>query len=345
MSDGSTQVLRDMWYYALPGKSLKSGRSIALTMLGETLLLGRTLEGAVFALRDNCPHRGVPLSRGRFDGHHIECCFHGWRFAPSGACVAIPALPAQEDIDLGRIRAKSYPVREIQGNIWVFFGDDPGSAPEVPVLPGIGAAGPQVVGSIRVTCGLDNAVASMVDPAHIPFVHTGWWLRRRGAVRLKTKSFAPLPHGFVMLPHASSASLRIHRFLGGAPETTISFHLPSVRIEHMRVGTRHFVVLLVSTPLSGKEVELTYALYWTIPWLNPLTPLFRVGLKSFMHQDLRVLENQAAGLDHAAPPLFVGEVDTQSKWYFRLKNEYARSRAEARPFVNPVKETVLRWQS
>ncbi len=53
-------------------------------MLGAPLLLGRTTEGTVFALRDICPHRAMPLRYGRFDGHEIACPYHGWRFGPDG---------------------------------------------------------------------------------------------------------------------------------------------------------------------------------------------------------------------------------------------------------------------
>src|SRR5437762_100035 len=66
-------------------------------MLGEPVLLGRDEAGAVFALRDICPHRGMPLSAGNFDGGEIECCYHGWRFAPDGRCTAIPSLVRSEE--------------------------------------------------------------------------------------------------------------------------------------------------------------------------------------------------------------------------------------------------------
>ena len=57
---------------------------LAKTLLGEPILIGRDAAGAPFALRDLCPHRGVPLSCGSFDGKEVECCYHGWRFATDG---------------------------------------------------------------------------------------------------------------------------------------------------------------------------------------------------------------------------------------------------------------------
>lgn len=44
-------------------------------------------------LRDECPHRLVPLSEGRInlDGH-LECGYHGWTFDAQGDCVRIPQM-------------------------------------------------------------------------------------------------------------------------------------------------------------------------------------------------------------------------------------------------------------
>ena len=44
------------------------------------VVLGRGKDGALFALRDRCPHRGMALSKGKFDGDTLMCPFHGWRF-------------------------------------------------------------------------------------------------------------------------------------------------------------------------------------------------------------------------------------------------------------------------
>ena len=52
------------------------------------MLLGRTSDGEIFALRDFCPHRGMPLRFGNFDGQTIECCYHGWCFNTDGTLGA-----------------------------------------------------------------------------------------------------------------------------------------------------------------------------------------------------------------------------------------------------------------
>src|SRR5260370_25883213 len=113
---------------------------LAKTLLGEPLLLGRDGAGAPFALRDLCPHRGVPLSCGSFDGTEVECCYHGWRFTTDGRCTAIPSLVEGQTLDIARIRVASYAAREVQGNIWAYFGTDRGKHPGIPIVPDTGDA-------------------------------------------------------------------------------------------------------------------------------------------------------------------------------------------------------------
>ena len=38
----------------------------------------RTGDGEVFALRDQCPHKGGPLSQGIVHGHAVACPLHNW---------------------------------------------------------------------------------------------------------------------------------------------------------------------------------------------------------------------------------------------------------------------------
>src|SRR5260370_12960564 len=88
-------MLFGFWYRALPTSRLRRGQlAITKTMLLEQpLVIGRDRQGQTFALRDACPHRGMPLSCGQFDGEQIECSYHGWRFdAHSGHSKLIPSL-------------------------------------------------------------------------------------------------------------------------------------------------------------------------------------------------------------------------------------------------------------
>ena len=222
-------------------------------MLGEPVLIGRDAGGVPFALRDICPHRGMPLTAGHYDGCEIECCYHGWRFDTAGRCTAIPALVPGQAFTPGRVRVRNYPAREVQGNIWVFFGDDPTAAPEIPEIEGFEGAAPRLVENVRFAAAIDHAVVGLMDPAHGPFVHRAWWWRSRHSIHAKAKAFAPSPWGFTMVRHMPSTNSRAYRLLGGAPETEIVFRLPSVRIEYTRAGRHAVCNLTAITPIDDRD--------------------------------------------------------------------------------------------
>ena len=337
--------LREAWYYAVPARGLARRRLLAKTMLGEPLVLGRGRDGAPFALRDVCPHRGMPLSAGRFDGREIECCYHGWRFDSGGGCTSIPSLLPQQPVEFGRIRVRAYPAREVQGNVWVYFGSDPAVAPEIPVIEGFGDAVPDLVETMPFAAALDHAVVGLMDPAHGPFVHRAWWWRSRGSIHAKEKAFAPSPWGFTMLRHAPSSNSRAYRLLGGAPETEIRFSLPAVRVEMIRAGRHAVANLTAITPIDDETSEVNHCIWWNAPWLSLLQPLLRPYVRAFLRQDRDIMQRQAQGLRWQPPLMLIDDADIQAKWYYLLKREYARARAEDRPFANPVAPRTLRWRS
>jgi phenylpropionate dioxygenase-like ring-hydroxylating dioxygenase large terminal subunit len=337
--------LRDAWYYAVPSRRLRRGRMLAKVMLGEPILIGRDAAGTLFALRDLCPHRGMPLSAGRFDGHEIECCYHGWRFDTGGRCTLIPSLVAGQAFAPGRIHTRNYPPREVQGNVWVFFGDDPAVAPEIPLLDGFDGCAPNLVESVSFASPIDHAVIGLMDPAHGPFVHRAWWWRSRHSIQQKAKAFTPSPFGFTMSRHTPSQNSRAYRLLGGVPETEIVFRLPSVRIEQIRAGRHRVGNLTAITPVDDRVTEINHCIYWTSPWLSTLKPFLRHYMRAFLHQDRDIMERQQQGLRYDPPLTLIDDADTQAKWYYRLKREYRRARAEGCPFQNPVEPRTLEWRS
>lgn len=348
-SADTPSLLRGLWYYALPGAALARGRMVHRTILGEPMLLGRDADGRVFALLDVCPHRGMPLTEGRFDGREVECCYHGWRFEPGGRCTAIPWLVDGSEVDVRRIRVRRFPAREALGNVWVHVGDgdaDEASLPELPPVPDIGVPRPNLTVQMDFACHMDQAVIGLMDPAHGPFVHTSWWWRPNRAMQVKEKAFEPAPLGFRMKRHRPASNSRAYYlFLGGQPETEITFRLPGVRVEHIRVGSHQVAQVTAVTPIDENATRINHAIYWTVPWLTALKPALRRIARRFIDQDRRIVEKQQRGLKHRQPMMLVKDADTLARWYFGLKKEFALAALENRAFRNPVTETTLRWRS
>jgi len=348
-------LLHNFWYLVLPAAKLRRGEMRKARLLGEPLLLCRARDGSVFALRDICPHRGIPLSYGRFDGREVECSYHGCRFGADGRCTAIPSLTPDQPMDVGKIRCGAYPCREVQGNIWVYMPEksarlphaDDAGLPPVPELPDLGDAPPQISISQIFPCDCDQAAFGLMDPTHAAFVHTSWWWKKNATtLRQKEKHFEPAPLGWRMKRHPLPPQNRAYRvFLGNGVTTEIIYALPGLRIELIE-GDRHSAAGLTAiTPLSETETEVHQALYWTLPWTAPLKPLARRLAHIFLAQDKAVVIKQQEGLAHGPNLMLIDDADTQAKWYYRLKREWLDAAREGRPFENPIKAKTLHWRS
>jgi phenylpropionate dioxygenase-like ring-hydroxylating dioxygenase large terminal subunit len=96
-------LIYDDWYPALRSDLLRGNKLRTAMLLDLPLVLGRRSDGRIFAMRDSCPHRGIPLSVGWFDGEHVTCRYHGWEFEPcSGQCADIPSLSSFDKLDASR---------------------------------------------------------------------------------------------------------------------------------------------------------------------------------------------------------------------------------------------------
>jgi phenylpropionate dioxygenase-like ring-hydroxylating dioxygenase large terminal subunit len=344
-------MLRNFWYLAVRGETLRPGKTIPLTLLGDPVLIGRRRDGQVFAFSDRCPHRGMPLRHARFADDALRCCFHGWKFdTADGRCIEIPSLDASQKVDTHRFGLRAYPCREVQGNVWVFIADRdarPAAAelPPIPQVPVFGDQPPRVGATMRFPCSLDQAVIGFFDPAHPPFVHTSrWWKSEPGALHRKEKHYEPMALGFRMKRHALQNGALPYRVLGRSPAIEIAIELPGIRIEHIE-GTRHAVcVLAAATPIDAATTEVHYCIYWTPRWLGPLKPIARRLTRAFLRQDRDVAAKLGDPAD-ASAPMLLGDADAQIKWYYRLKQEYQRSQAAHQPFVNPIQPRTLRWWS
>jgi phenylpropionate dioxygenase-like ring-hydroxylating dioxygenase large terminal subunit len=341
--------LRNLWYVAGLASSLKPGGLRREMLCGEPVLLARSRDGQAFALRDICPHRAAPLSAGRILGDQVECPYHGWRFRTDGSCAQIPSVLQDQDIDVGRIRVASYPLREQDGLLWVYLGADQAAPvlepPYMPIGAGDGLARPGFVEAQPFPCEVDHAVVGLMDPAHGPFVHRSWWWRSQASMHAKAKHHVPSPRGFTMVGHKPSSNSLLYRILGTDLSTEIRFELPGLRFELIRAGKRQVLGFTAVTPRDCAQTLVTQVFYWTAPALGLLRPFFRPFARAFLGQDRKIVELQNEGLKFSPPQMLIQDADVPAIWYHRLKKAWAESVASGTPFVNPVQERTLRWRS
>src|SRR3546814_16036935 len=83
------EYLRNTWY-AVAWSDEVGDQPFGRKVIEEPLALYRTSDGTLHVLRDMCPHRFAPLSKGKIVSDQLQCPYHGLRFASNGQCVFNP---------------------------------------------------------------------------------------------------------------------------------------------------------------------------------------------------------------------------------------------------------------
>lgn len=119
---GMGTAMRRYWTPAMQSSDLPEAGDDPrrVVLLGDAYVAFRGEDGQVGILDEGCCHRGVSLALGRVEGCGIRCIFHGWKFAADGELIDTPNV--SDPNFKARVRAKSYPVREAGGLIWVYLG-------------------------------------------------------------------------------------------------------------------------------------------------------------------------------------------------------------------------------
>ncbi|MFK7990677.1 MAG: Rieske 2Fe-2S domain-containing protein [Sandaracinaceae bacterium] len=223
---------RDYWHVAIGSGGL-SRAPVSARVLDVDLVLFRDGTGRASALRDRCPHRGAPLSKGCVRAGELRCPYHGWRFDSGGACTRIPSLRPDQRIPEG-VSVARFPCVERDGRVWVHLGDAPDTEPpRVPQFLGER----WVQGQVDLGCSASAALENFLDTSHTAFLHRfshpeHLWRVLRG-LRDKAYELRPEGDGFVSFspPTASAEDPRPARPAGIATYrppfgASLAFNLP-----------------------------------------------------------------------------------------------------------------------
>src|SRR5579875_1035806 len=353
----ATTLLYNDWYPAMRSDGLRRKVLRTAMLMGIPLVLGRKENGELFAMRDSCPHRGIPLSCGWFDGRELTCKYHGWAFEPgSGQCKRIPSLTTHDTLDPTKIFAPAFSCEERDGYAWVYVPAPglgrtrPVELPPVPEVPKFSAKFRSAHLTAALPCNVDHGIIGLMDPAHGPFVHQAWWWRKQASIHEKEKHFEPIPDGFRMSTHAPSGNSAPYKLLGvyGEPiTTTIDFVLPNRRYETIRCGNRWFASLTTVTPTQPNACRIhVYAAWNTFYSIPFVTTIAKFSGKRFVRQDQVTMIQLAEGLKYDPSLMLIDDADRPAKWYFGLKQARLDSARTGEPMKHPMAGPVtLRWRS
>ncbi|MFM6932112.1 MAG: Rieske 2Fe-2S domain-containing protein [Novosphingobium sp.] len=154
------------WYMAAWTAEVPAGRYLGRRLLGTPWLLWR--DGAGWAMiADRCPHRFVPLSRGKFADGVVTCGYHGLSFDGSGTCVGNPfgEPPAQAQV-------RTCPVVERHGGLWFWPGDADLADPAlIPDFAFIDEGSPCERAAYTMAVNYELIADNLLDLSHAEYLH------------------------------------------------------------------------------------------------------------------------------------------------------------------------------
>ena len=154
-----------------------------VTLLDIKMALYKTKNGEIHLVRDICPHRGVPLSKGWVEDNHIVCPYHGLQYNEHGKCTKIPAQPDLTKIS-DRFSLTKFPVVQKFGLIWTSLFSRNESEANFPILETWDSVEHQSIlpPYVDIQGSSGRQLEGFIDVAHFAWVHHEAFADRKNQV-------------------------------------------------------------------------------------------------------------------------------------------------------------------
>jgi 5,5'-dehydrodivanillate O-demethylase oxygenase subunit len=313
-------LLRRYWHPICPAAEVTAEHPTkAARLLGEDLVVYRTLGGRYGLVPAHCPHRRASLEYGFVEENGIRCAYHGWKFDVSGECVEMPFEPHPEKIQKLACRP-AYVVEALSGLLWAYMGPAP-----APLLPRwellVSKNGKRDITVLPVhECNYLQAQENSCDPVHVYYLHAETLRRQPAEVQAKyTASIAyfgrPIEdYDFEIVHQPAYSGIRKIRTFSGENAERETGHpaiFPTMLVAPQGVGlTMHFRVPMDDTHMrifwvgfvpdpdgrtidqADEDIPVEY-----VP--HPMQANGKYDLTSFIHHDLMAWETQGALVDRS----------------------------------------------
>lgn len=185
-------LLRRYWHPVGVAVELEAEPVRKVRYFGEDLTLYKDATGTYGLISDRCAHRCMSLEFGIPDEKGLRCAYHGWVYNEKGECVEQPfedrAFPEAHYKD--RIKVTNYPVQELGGMLWAYFGPQP--APLLPRWDLLVRDDLDVAVEIHaLPCNWVQCMDNAADPVHFEFLHAAfgnYTLKRLGKPAAMTQA-------------------------------------------------------------------------------------------------------------------------------------------------------------
>ncbi|MGI6096449.1 MAG: Rieske 2Fe-2S domain-containing protein [Lachnospiraceae bacterium] len=288
-------MITNQWYAILPSKKVKSNQIVGVKRLNLDLALFRNSKGELGCVVDQCTHRGAALSLGKVKGDCVQCPFHGLEFNKTGQCNFIPANGKASAADISRYNVRHYPVRELNGIIYLWYGDEEKITEDLPFFD-------KEINSSYVFSEVEDhwnshysrCIENQLDVVHLPFVHNNTIGRGNKTLVngpkvvwendiLTTSANNELDHG--QKPSSPEECV--------IKDTHLCFRFPNVWMNHISDKIK---VIIYFAPVDDENTVLYIRFYCRLTSFKPLNSLIayigKFGNKTVERQDKRVVITQ-----------------------------------------------------
>lgn len=180
--DKDWEILSQHWYPIAAIDEL-STQPKQVTLLDVKIAAYKTESGEIHLVRDICPHRGVPLTKGWVEGEEIICPYHGLRYNSEGKCTQIPAQPDLAKIS-DRFSLTKFPVILKYGLVWTSLQN---RNPEAALLPELDTWEQEEHQNILppfvdISGSSGRQLEGFIDVAHFAWVHHNAFATRENPI-------------------------------------------------------------------------------------------------------------------------------------------------------------------
>jgi phenylpropionate dioxygenase-like ring-hydroxylating dioxygenase large terminal subunit len=158
------------WHPIGYSDEVKKEEPFGTFLLDEPVVIWRSSEGQVHAMRDLCIHRGTALSLGWIKDDCLVCPYHAWQYGKNGNCVFIPQAPDTQIPE--KAKTPVYHCQEKFGLIWVALKNPIYPLPDIPEFEN-GEWKVVNTGPFDWNSDSSRQVENFTDFGHFPWVHPG----------------------------------------------------------------------------------------------------------------------------------------------------------------------------
>ncbi|MBB3356762.1 MULTISPECIES: aromatic ring-hydroxylating dioxygenase subunit alpha [unclassified Novosphingobium] len=336
-----SDYVRNLWHMAAWENEVPDDGVLARRLLDAPWAIYRLGDGSYAMLADRCPHRFVPLSRGKRVGDMLQCGYHGLGFGADGRCAHTPFATPVPDAQVA-----TRPIVARHGALWFWPGDaalaDPALIPDFSFV----TDGAEVVcESLLMDAGYEFITDNLMDLSHAEFLHvetfgvngslfggkhsvetddTGGIWNKWDMVDAKAPEWAK-----PMLPPGTNTDQKMH----------IRWHAPAsmaLFIELTRGDTGQLLVPPMANPHIITPATATTSHYFYTR--EPGDAAKAMALKVFLEEDEPMIQAAEAGLDGqefwAARPLILASDAGAVR--VRRRMMQLRKREAAEPALQPA---------